>query len=159
MNNNPSPKAVGHCRPATVAFATVLAVLLVMGTSLAADNAGAAYAAGRAAQDRDTRRTLFAQGMALAKSRLASNPDDAEGLYWLAVDMGAEAIERGKLAALPVVPRMEALGIGVAAMCFPPCHSRRWPNSATRGAFVDELSLSGMSGEGPYCERVPTVSR
>jgi hypothetical protein len=47
--------------------------------------------------------------MAIAKSRLASNPDDAEGLYWLAVNMGAEALERGKLAALPVVPRMEAL--------------------------------------------------
>jgi hypothetical protein len=74
-----------------------------------ADDARAAYAAGRAAQDREARKAYFAQGMAIAKARLAGNPDDAEGLYWLAVNMGAEALERGKLAALPVVPRMEAL--------------------------------------------------
>jgi hypothetical protein len=73
-----------------------------------------AYAAGRAAPDREARRTHFAQGMALAKSRLSGNPDDAEGLYWLAVNMGAEALERGKMAALPVVPRPRYEDAGAA---------------------------------------------
>jgi hypothetical protein len=76
---------------------------------MAADSARMAYEAGRAAPDREARRNHFAQGMAIAKSRLSVNPDDAEGLFWLAVNMGAEALERGKMSALPVVPRMEAL--------------------------------------------------
>jgi hypothetical protein len=78
-------------------------------TAHAADSAKAAYQAGRMARDRDTRERYFAQGMELAKARLSSNPDDPEGLYWLAVNMGAAALERGKMQALPVVPRMEAL--------------------------------------------------
>jgi hypothetical protein len=78
------------------------------GQALAADSAKAAYEAGRVANKPDRERH-FAQGMELAKARLASNPADAEGLYWLAVNMGAHALERGKMSALPVVPRMEAL--------------------------------------------------
>lgn len=102
-------EAFGRRTPGVASCVAVLAILLAAGPSLAADSARTAYAAGRAAPDREARRTHFAQGMALAKSRLSGNPDDAEGLYWLAVNMGAEALERGKMAALPVVPRMEAL--------------------------------------------------
>jgi len=109
MNKLPPLRTLGSFRPAHLAYATVLAVFVAANPSLAADSARQAYAAGKVAKDRETRRTLFAQGMALAKSRLANNPDDPEGLYWLAVNMGAEALERGKLTALPVVPRMEAL--------------------------------------------------
>lgn len=68
-----------------------------------------AYQAGQAEKDSKARRAFFTQGMDLAKARLASKTDDPEGLYWLAVNMGAEALERGKMSALPVVPRMERL--------------------------------------------------
>lgn len=88
---------------------------LLAGTGLAApateaaESAKAAYEGGRIATSRDVRERSFARGMELARARLANNPDDAEGLYWLAVNMGAHALERGKMSALPVVPRMEAL--------------------------------------------------
>ena len=75
----------------------------------AEESARAAYQAGRSASDKEARKGHFAQGMSIAQARLASQPDDAEGLYWLAVNMGAHALERGKMSALPVVPRMEAL--------------------------------------------------
>ena len=73
------------------------------------ESARAAYQAGQAAQESKTRRALFTRGMELARARLANQANDPEGLYWLAVNMGAEALERGKLSALPVVPRMEQL--------------------------------------------------
>ena len=108
--NTPYPSKVPALRPSHAsAAALVLTIVVAAGPVLADGSAQSAYEAGRAAQDRETRRSYFAQGMAIAKARLATNPDDAEGLYWLAVNMGAEALERGKLAALPVVPRMEAL--------------------------------------------------
>jgi hypothetical protein len=73
------------------------------------ESARAAYQAGQAAQESKIRRALFTRGMELARARLANRGNDPEGLYWLAVNMGAEALERGKLSALPVVPRMEKL--------------------------------------------------
>jgi hypothetical protein len=73
------------------------------------ESARAAYQAGQAAQESRMRRALFTRGMELARGRLANQANDPEGLYWLAVNMGAEALERGKLSALPVVPRMEQL--------------------------------------------------
>ena len=73
------------------------------------ESAHAAYQAGQAAQESRMRRALFTRGMDLARARLANQANDPEGLYWLAVNMGAEALERGKLSALPVVPRMEQL--------------------------------------------------
>ncbi len=75
----------------------------------AAEDARAAYEAGRRASGKDARVRLFQEGMTLANARLAAEPQDPEGLYWLAVNMGAHALERGKMSALPVVPRMEAL--------------------------------------------------
>jgi hypothetical protein len=73
------------------------------------ESAHAAYQAGQAAPESRMRRALFSRGMELARARLANQANDPEGLYWLAVNMGAEALERGKLSALPVVPRMEQL--------------------------------------------------
>jgi hypothetical protein len=89
--------------------ATAWLVGLGAGESSAAESAQTAYESGRIATSKDVRERSFAHGMELAKARLAANPDDAEGLYWLAVNMGAHALERGKMSALPVVPRMEAL--------------------------------------------------
>jgi tetratricopeptide (TPR) repeat protein len=86
------------------------AALLVLGSPVAAaESPRAAYEAGKRSADRSTRERLFADGMALARARLARQPDDPEGLYWLAVNLGAHALERGKMSALPVVPRMESL--------------------------------------------------
>lgn len=83
--------------------------VLGSGLAQAQDTAAAAYKAGRDASDGATRARCFARGMALAQARLDRDPDDAEGLYWLAVNLGAHALERGKLSALPALPRMEAL--------------------------------------------------
>ncbi|MGD0836893.1 MAG: TRAP transporter TatT component family protein [Polyangia bacterium] len=95
----------------TIGLAGLAAMTIGIGQSTpsAAESARAAYEAGRGATDKTARARYFSQGMELAKARLAARADDPEGLYWLAVNMGAEALERGKLAALPVVPRMEAL--------------------------------------------------
>jgi len=82
---------------------------LAASAAFAAESAKTAYETGRLTASKDVRERCFLRGMELAKARLASNPDDAEGLYWLAVNMGAHALERGRMSALPVVPRMEAL--------------------------------------------------
>ncbi len=103
----------GLWRPRQVGLAIGLSLALWNAFSgepaLAEESPRTAYEAGRSAQDRSERERLFSRGMSLAKARLDRNPDDAEGLYWLAVNMGAHALEQGKLSALPVVPRMEAL--------------------------------------------------
>jgi hypothetical protein len=101
-------------RPMAHPWLTVVSLALLGGLPdqvQASDMATAreAYQAGQTARDSKTRRAFFTQGMDLAKARLASRTDDPEGLYWLAVNMGAEALERGKMSALPVVPRMERL--------------------------------------------------
>lgn len=100
-----------RARLATPAGMACLAATVALGApeAFAAESAKAAYEAGRVATSKDVRERSFANGMELAKARLATNPDDAEGLYWLAVNMGAHALERGKMSALPVVPRMEAI--------------------------------------------------
>ena len=74
-----------------------LAVGLGGGPAQAAESSRAAYEAGKQAGDKGARERCFAEGMSLAKARLAAKPDDPEGLYWLAVNMGAHALERGKL--------------------------------------------------------------
>lgn len=79
------------------------------GLADAIDSARQAYEAGQAAREGKMRRALFSKGIELAHARLARRADDPEGLYWLALNLGAEALERGKLSALPVVPRMEQL--------------------------------------------------
>jgi len=87
----------------------MLAILFLPCLARAEESASDAYQAGQLAQESRLRRAFFTRGMELARARLARQADDPEGLYWLAVNMGAEALERGKLSALPVVPRMEQL--------------------------------------------------
>jgi hypothetical protein len=77
--------------------------------TLAPGTARDAYFAGLRASGSELRRRQFAQGIAAARARLARNPDDPDGLLWLAANLGAEALERGKLAALRVLPEMERL--------------------------------------------------
>jgi hypothetical protein len=67
------------------------------------------YRAGQRAKRSDERKKLFQEGITRAKAILAQRPEDPEGLFWLAVNLGAEALERGKLQALPVLPEMERL--------------------------------------------------
>ena len=68
-----------------------------------------AFRAGRAAKGSSARRAHFQAGIDEARALLTANDRDPEGLFWLAVNMGAEALERGKMSALPVVPKMERL--------------------------------------------------
>lgn len=77
--------------------------------AIRADGAEACYWRGRAAARSAQRRRHFQEGMSLAGARLARSPDDPEGLFWRAVNLGAEALERGRLQALPVLPEMERL--------------------------------------------------
>jgi hypothetical protein len=73
------------------------------------DGAEACYRRGRAAPGSDERLRQFREGMTRARVRLAAHPDDPAGLFWLAVNTGAEALERGRLQALPALPEMERL--------------------------------------------------
>lgn len=90
------------------------ALICVLATSSASGewprrgSARAAWIAGKRATGEDRRRH-FADGMAHARALLSANPDDPEGLLWLAANLGSEALERGKLAALRVIPEMERL--------------------------------------------------
>jgi hypothetical protein len=69
----------------------------------------AAYFAGKRATNSAERRRHYSSGIAEARERLAAKPDDPEGLLWLAANLGAEALERGKLNALGVIAEMEKL--------------------------------------------------
>jgi len=114
MNNDPHTTHHSELLPDVAPWLRVLGMfaLFCLPSPARADgieSARAAYQAGQAAQESKIRRALFTRGMELARARLANQANDPEGLYWLAVNMGAEALERGKLSALPVVPRMEQL--------------------------------------------------
>src|SRR4051812_28212068 len=71
--------------------------------------ARAAYVAGKRAKDSNQRRRFFEAGIQEARALLAVHPDDPEGLLWLAANLGLEALERGKLVALRVLPEIERL--------------------------------------------------
>ena len=86
-----------------------LAIYFLVSTRTAMANASAEFRAGRMAKDSKTRKAYFQKGMDEARSILKLQGDSAEGLFWLAVNMGAEALERGKMSALPIVPQMERL--------------------------------------------------
>jgi hypothetical protein len=91
--------------------------LLGAGAGLRAANADglgpgaarAAYFAGKRAGDGRERRRWFAAGVSEARKRLEARGDDPEGLLWLAANLGAEALEHGKLHALGVLAEMERL--------------------------------------------------
>jgi hypothetical protein len=72
-------------------------------------SARAAWVAGKHATSSEERRRRFAEGVTAARALLAANPDDPEGLLWLSANLGSEALERGKLSALRVIPEMERL--------------------------------------------------
>jgi len=105
MNNNQAESS----RMVRGVGLTLVMLTAYQPSAYAADSAKSAYEAGRNAPAKEARESYFTQGVGIAKARLSSNPNDPEGLYWLAVNMGAAALERGKMHALPVVPRMEAL--------------------------------------------------
>jgi hypothetical protein len=64
---------------------------------------------GKRARDSEKRRRSFAAGMTAARALLAHDPDDPEGLFWLAANLASEALEHGKLRALGAVHEMERL--------------------------------------------------
>jgi tetratricopeptide (TPR) repeat protein len=66
-----------------------------------------AYRAGQVARTTAERRQHHQRGLALAQQALARDPDDPAGLLWYAANLGAEALLRGKLRALPVVGDIE----------------------------------------------------
>ena len=76
----------------------------------------AAYLAGKRASGSDERKRHFAGGVAAARAQLQVRPDDPAALLWLAANLGAEALERGKLSALRVLPEMERLLLRLEAV-------------------------------------------
>ena len=78
-------------------------------SAVTCDEPADCYARGRSAATAAERRQLFEAGVRAGEARLAANRDDAAGLFWLAVNTGAAALERGKLQALPAIPKMEKL--------------------------------------------------
>jgi hypothetical protein len=93
---------------ANVGWALIVAASLATGSEAPQSAARAAYWSGRSAKG-EARRASFLRGIDAARSVLAKSPDDPEALLWLAANLGAEALERGKLRALPVIPKMVAL--------------------------------------------------
>jgi tetratricopeptide (TPR) repeat protein len=75
----------------------------------APETAESSYRLGRAAKQSSERLRYFREGMARAQAGLAGHAEAPEGLYWLAVNTGAEALERGRFQALPALPEMERL--------------------------------------------------
>lgn len=90
----------------------VLSVALLGGLAMVSADATASpaesFRAGRAAKG-SARKSHFQKGIDEARVLLQQDGNSSEGLFWLAVNMGAEALERGKMSALPVVPKMERL--------------------------------------------------
>lgn len=65
------------------------------------------YLAGKLAASSDEKASQHEMGVSLARARLSATPDDPDGLLWLAANLGAGALARGKLTALRVVPEVE----------------------------------------------------
>jgi hypothetical protein len=65
------------------------------------------YVAGKIASSSDEKAAQHEAGVALARARLAAKADDPDGLLWLAANLGAGALAKGKLTALRVVPELE----------------------------------------------------
>lgn len=82
---------------------------MVLAVQAVSSEARESYWLARAASDRETREVLFQRGIEAAERLLAANANDPEGLFWLAANRGAHALERGKLVALGVLPEMERL--------------------------------------------------
>jgi hypothetical protein len=113
-----------------------------------------AYVAGKRAPEREQRRALFARGVAAARALLARDPDDPEGLLWLAANLGAEALERGKLSALRALPEMERLLLRLEARA--PLHDHA-AAARTLGRLYHKapalISIGSMSRARDFFER------
>jgi hypothetical protein len=114
----------------------------------------AAYLAGKRAASEGERRRLFAAGIEAARARLRVQPDDPEGLLWLAANLGAEALERGKLAALRVLPEMERLLLRLEAIAPEFDHAAA---ARTLGRLYHKapgiISIGSMKKAGDYWQR------
>jgi hypothetical protein len=105
-----------------LAGGTAIFVSILMGEQLAVaasttgDGGRGAYLAGKRAATATDRRRQFSAGIAEARARLAAAPDDPAGLLWLAANLGAEALEQGKVVALRVLPEMERLLLHLEAV-------------------------------------------
>lgn len=102
----------GVCRVRRCLAIKVAMVVSLGGLAMVSGEANAspaeAFRAGRAAKG-SARKAHFQKGIDEARALLQKDGNNSEGLFWLAVNMGAEALERGKMSALPVVPKMERL--------------------------------------------------
>jgi hypothetical protein len=67
-----------------------------------------AYRAGKATGDDGAKRAQFQRGIDLARGTLAARPDDPDALLWLSANLAGEALTHGKMAALHIVPEVEA---------------------------------------------------
>ncbi|HVX98037.1 MAG TPA: hypothetical protein VHK47_24200 [Polyangia bacterium] len=70
-----------------------------------------AYRAGRAAEaagDDRAARGSYQRGVALGRAALAEDPNSREALLWLPANLAGEALSRGKLQALRVIPEIES---------------------------------------------------
>ena len=88
-------------------IALLLGLTMAMATQAPGDAARDAYRAGQVARTTAEQRGHYQRGLALARQALARDPDDPAGLLWYAANLGAEALLRGKLRALPVVGDIE----------------------------------------------------
>ena len=66
-----------------------------------------AYRAGKTASDDDMARAQYQRGIDLARRVLAQSPDEPDALLWLSANLAGEALTRGKLHALRVIPEIE----------------------------------------------------
>lgn len=66
-----------------------------------------AYRAGEAASG-EVARAHYRRGIDLARRVLVTAPDEPDALLWLAANLAGEALARGKLRALAVIPEIEA---------------------------------------------------
>jgi TRAP transporter TatT component family protein len=74
------------------------------------------YVLGKTSPDKAARRVHFRAGIAAARGVLERDPNDPDALRWLAANLGAAALERGKMAALKVLPEMERLMLKLDAL-------------------------------------------
>jgi hypothetical protein len=67
-----------------------------------------AYRAGKAASNDDEARRHYQHGIDVARATLRTSPDDPGSLLWLAANLAREALTRGRVHALGVIPEVES---------------------------------------------------
>jgi hypothetical protein len=74
------------------------------------------YVLGKTSRSKALRLQHFRAGISVAKRLLAQDPNDPSALLWLSANLGAEALERSKLAALKALREMERLMLKLDAL-------------------------------------------